>query len=638
MKTKLNKYFMSKNYFLIKHLSLMFFLCLFCSSSFANEDDRKKIAGITPLMQAVLNDDISGVAFFIKTNEDEINKQNIGGATALHIASRIGNYEIANILIKKGADLDIQDNEGWTPIMRASSSAYHDLVKLLIDSGSKTDIINDNKDSAITISAKARCNECVVLIADNIISKGNKDKAEKLKNQLTEGFVIAKAQGNDELQEIFDKKLDKINNLEIKENDETQIANSDDGSKKVFTSDKIAKKVKTENNIITDHNQSEKNLASNQNSIAESNNIKGIIDDNDDVIIGDIDQKKPKENTENKASGKKWFSFLGIFGAEKSTNEAILADNNKVNDDIAAAKTNEKEIVAKNSGENIKDKNLNQDKIDSKIDKQQSTKEAESSEINQLAEDIKSDNGNSEKTGFFDFFAFLKDKEDSVASTESTIKEDATKSELANSNNKIKSDVKNYGQKNSLDPNKNPANMATNTKNEPKNILKSSNNEDPKKDVNNKTIQEDQKENNKINEANENQGIIRLIIDYFKNKKKENKEEGTNNSDQKNDRDLVKSNNEKVENKAKVKKKYNLFNFKKNSSGSKDNKKSSKNNIVKEPDNNKKFIFKSFKKKENSVNNKTINDDFSNDPEFQKWKNAPKPEVREIKRKFIFGN
>lgn len=52
-----------------------------------------------------------------------------------HFGHHYKNYELADFLIKSGVDLDIQDNNGNTPLLLASYHSDKISSKLLIDNG-----------------------------------------------------------------------------------------------------------------------------------------------------------------------------------------------------------------------------------------------------------------------------------------------------------------------------------------------------------------------------------------------------------------------------------------------------------------------------------------------------------------------
>jgi ankyrin repeat protein len=52
--------------------------------------------------------------------------------------------EIARILIDAGADLNVQDEDGWTPLHWAAECEQDEIAKMLINAGAIKDI-QDNK-------------------------------------------------------------------------------------------------------------------------------------------------------------------------------------------------------------------------------------------------------------------------------------------------------------------------------------------------------------------------------------------------------------------------------------------------------------------------------------------------------------
>jgi ankyrin repeat protein len=181
---------------------------------FHNNEQNEEVAGINALMSAVAGNDITGVKFFSKAGRELVNQKNIGGATALHIACREKNFEIVKILIENGADVDAADNEGWTPLMRASLSGSQDIVSLLLSKNAQINKINFNGESAIIHASLAGCNECLNLIfkSSNLI---NLMESDLLKKQLSEAFIIAQNHDNQISQKILDDYLDKVVKMSV---------------------------------------------------------------------------------------------------------------------------------------------------------------------------------------------------------------------------------------------------------------------------------------------------------------------------------------------------------------------------------------------------------------------------------------
>jgi ankyrin repeat protein len=61
----------------------------------------------------------------------EVNVQDNGGDTPLHDAARRGQKDIVELLLAKGADTNARDNSGRTPADEAVRRGHEEIVKLL---------------------------------------------------------------------------------------------------------------------------------------------------------------------------------------------------------------------------------------------------------------------------------------------------------------------------------------------------------------------------------------------------------------------------------------------------------------------------------------------------------------------------
>jgi len=75
--------------------------------------------------------DIEFVNLFLSKGAD-VNAKDNNGITPLYKASSMGHYEVVKLLLSKGADVNAKDNNGWTPLRVASSRGHTEIVKLLI--------------------------------------------------------------------------------------------------------------------------------------------------------------------------------------------------------------------------------------------------------------------------------------------------------------------------------------------------------------------------------------------------------------------------------------------------------------------------------------------------------------------------
>lgn len=98
--------------------------------------------------------------------EEDINYSNENGMTALSVASFRGNKGIAKLLIDKGANLDLQEDEGFTALMLGDM----DLVKLLEDKGANLDLQNNEGNTALMLASYRGDKDIVKLLEDKMAS------------------------------------------------------------------------------------------------------------------------------------------------------------------------------------------------------------------------------------------------------------------------------------------------------------------------------------------------------------------------------------------------------------------------------------------------------------------------------------
>lgn len=203
-----------------------FFIMFAFKSYAANNQD----FGITSLMQATANNDIDGAKFFAKMNYSEINNQNIGGATALHIASRSNYHEIVKILLDVGADVDVLDNEKYSPLMRAASFGNKESMALILQKSPVLAFFNKNDESIIILSTISSCAECLKMTLDEVIPYQN-FRPEVLKSQLQRAFLIASWKENEVQKKML---MDFMNKLSEKTDVMINKIEAPSSSKKVY--------------------------------------------------------------------------------------------------------------------------------------------------------------------------------------------------------------------------------------------------------------------------------------------------------------------------------------------------------------------------------------------------------------------
>lgn len=126
----------------------------------------------------------------------DLNLQNEDGDTALHMCSSYAgkeSLEIAKIIVKAGACIDIQNYKGWTPLMTACSWNEIKVIKFLVDSGADIKISDHDRCRADDICTSEEVKKYFTVLKysrKNAIRITNKDNKIK---QITEILADSKS-------------------------------------------------------------------------------------------------------------------------------------------------------------------------------------------------------------------------------------------------------------------------------------------------------------------------------------------------------------------------------------------------------------------------------------------------------------
>lgn len=103
--------------------------------------------------RAALLNDAYAVRQLLGQGNNPNNDVDDSGHTALHIAAINGNLQIAAILIKAKAKLDVTDPLGNTPLFYAAERNQVEMAQLLLDVGAEVDKQNKNGMTPLMIAA-----------------------------------------------------------------------------------------------------------------------------------------------------------------------------------------------------------------------------------------------------------------------------------------------------------------------------------------------------------------------------------------------------------------------------------------------------------------------------------------------------
>jgi uncharacterized protein len=126
------------------------------------------VDGFTPLGLA----SFFGHTELVKILIDNGAKPNIAAnnqfkVTPLHSACSISNYDIAEILIKNGADVNAKQMQNVTPLHSAAHNGQIRLVKLLIDNGADINSKMENGQTPLFMAEEKEFKEIIELLRKN---------------------------------------------------------------------------------------------------------------------------------------------------------------------------------------------------------------------------------------------------------------------------------------------------------------------------------------------------------------------------------------------------------------------------------------------------------------------------------------
>ena len=97
------------------------------------------------VFHAIEFNQIQVVEAYIKSHMLGSDVKDVYGNTLLSISAQFGCYDICNLLIREGANLNTQNQEGNTPLHYAIAYNMSAIVDLLVESGAKETIKNKKR-------------------------------------------------------------------------------------------------------------------------------------------------------------------------------------------------------------------------------------------------------------------------------------------------------------------------------------------------------------------------------------------------------------------------------------------------------------------------------------------------------------
>ena len=122
-------------------------------------------AADTRLADAANRRDLAAVRTLIAEKVD-VNGTGRDGTPALHYAIRVGDVDIARLLIDAGAKATLANRLGVTPLGLASANGHAALIRLLLDSGANPNEVDPAGETALMLAARSGSPDAVRTLLD----------------------------------------------------------------------------------------------------------------------------------------------------------------------------------------------------------------------------------------------------------------------------------------------------------------------------------------------------------------------------------------------------------------------------------------------------------------------------------------
>lgn len=140
------------------------------------------------LIEKVFAQDTRGLAELIDRGVDVNARDDGSGSTALMLACLYGFTDMAGLLIRGGADPNIQANNGMTALMAASQTSV-ELVELLLEGGADIHIRSADGSGAFTRSIMGVMNGAVGMEVPELLLARGSDVDEELTSGEAAGYT-----------------------------------------------------------------------------------------------------------------------------------------------------------------------------------------------------------------------------------------------------------------------------------------------------------------------------------------------------------------------------------------------------------------------------------------------------------------
>nr|XP_019526604.2 ankyrin-3-like [Aedes albopictus] len=144
-------------------------ICSYLIDDCIAHPDAKYDGDLAPLHSAIKYGRIKLVQILLRNGAD-INIQNSEGWSALHYAVHRKRIDIAELLIDKGIEVNSRSKSNWNALHIACNNGDAELANMLIENGAELLMRTNEDKTALDLAASSGCTEIVITIINNLIN------------------------------------------------------------------------------------------------------------------------------------------------------------------------------------------------------------------------------------------------------------------------------------------------------------------------------------------------------------------------------------------------------------------------------------------------------------------------------------
>ncbi|KAL7751827.1 hypothetical protein RI367_002827 [Sorochytrium milnesiophthora] len=138
---------------------------------------RRDAHGMTFLHRLCLENRVEMVQELVECRKVDVHTADNAGWTPLHEAALQGHYEIADILLRNGADANARSHSGDTPLHDASCCGHTSILRLLLEHNGDPSIANDEDDTPLSLASSPEAAKVLGTTPNNSSSQANGGKS-----------------------------------------------------------------------------------------------------------------------------------------------------------------------------------------------------------------------------------------------------------------------------------------------------------------------------------------------------------------------------------------------------------------------------------------------------------------------------